>query len=320
MRKFSLVLLAAALLLVGGNVWADQVVEKTMHHPVEFSDTLDDAAIPGGLNGPDPGQVLFTIVRDLLDGAHPSDSWIDYDDEVDALANVGDAYFHGVVNNTANLLVSFNADPGVNAVWFETPAPVRGLMWSHQDMSFTTTGGPGPDPNFDDLDGLETYGPGTLDDANRASFNGDAVAAVFEIGPPVAPVVTNAQILTAVGALGYTGPTPDVDALMMSGDEMIFSIRASGNWDGGELVYVGPGGPATAVFLFHGGHLWNTAFDVGTAFGVGTEEVDAIEAWGGAVPMTTIPSLTTYGLIVLLALLLLSGIIVIRRRRATATA
>ncbi len=56
--------------------------------------------------------------------------------------------------------------------------------------------------------------------------------------------------------------------------------------DGGEimhLVKVAPGsGPGTFAisFLSHGGHVWDTAFDVSGTFGYYFEDVDALEAVG----------------------------------------
>ena len=82
------------------------------------------------------------------------------------------------------------------------------------------------------------------------------------------------------------------------------------------------GNPAGAAFLKHGDNThhgdgtnkWNTAFDIQTAFGVDTEEVDAIET-AQFHRHRDIPALTNYGLLVLLVLLVISGIIVIRHRR-----
>lgn len=279
MRKVNVILFAGALLLLmTSGVWAQeqQVVVKG-YHPVEFSDTLDDQADiapPWGLNGPNPEQVLFTVKNDAIGFPHPKDSHIDYDEEVDALANYGDAYFWMIKHNTTNLLVSFNGDPGgapdPNCVWYETPAGVRGLLWTHNTLSNV----PPADPNFDDLDALETYGPDQNDDANRASYMGDPGG--FSVwdwnGGAPAGWFPKADIVAAIATLGWSGDeeSVDVDALMTSSDEIIFSIRANGNWDGGELVVMTLGNPGGAAFLNHGMHLWNTAFNVQAAFGVNT--------------------------------------------------
>ena len=129
-------------------------------------------------------------------------------------------------------------------------------------------------PNFDDLDALETYGPDQNDDANRASYMGDPGG--FSVwdwnGGAPAGWFPKADIVAAIATLGWSGDeeSVDIDALMTSSDEIIFSIRANGNWDGGELVVMTLGNPRGAAFLNHGMHLWNTAFNVQAAFGVNT--------------------------------------------------
>ncbi|GAG43460.1 unnamed protein product, partial [marine sediment metagenome] len=124
----------------------------------------------------------------------------------------------------------------------------------------------------------------------------------YPFGGPGVPYVPQATIHAAVASLGFTGAVGQVelDALMVSdrgagsvwgsGDMIIFSIQAAANFDGGEIIVLPFGGPA--AFLAHGGHLWNTAFNVGAAFGVTTEEIDGLEAeppkgdfyWGGCKP------------------------------------
>ena len=137
--------------------------------------------------------------------------------------------------------------------------------------------------------------------------------------------VAQSVIQNSVQYLDYVGPSVDLDALMVwdvdplgtwsNGDAIIFSIRGAGNWDGGEIV-VKEFSVAGARFLNHGDHLWNTAFDVQTAFGVDTEEVDAIEAYPTWYQQT--PTLTQWGLIILVALLIASGVFIMLRRRKAA--
>jgi hypothetical protein len=97
----------------------------------------------------------------------------------------------------------------------------------------------------------------------------------------------------AIGA--GTADVIDLDALMVfereplfgyegftfgPGDSIMFSVRNNlaqgGIFDGGEiwLWTVGLG----CQFLVHGGEVWDTAHQVGPHFGVGTEEIDALEA------------------------------------------
>jgi hypothetical protein len=72
-----------------------------------------------------------------------------------------------------------------------------------------------------------------------------------------------------------TGPLPGI---WDEGDAVLFSIRPFNAWDGGEVVYWEFG--AAPEFLVHGGHRWDTAFDVAGTFGVNVahENVDALEA------------------------------------------
>jgi hypothetical protein len=141
------------------------------------------------------------------------------------------------------------------------------------------------------------------DDAEYYSLFGDPIPdggvppvrySVFTIAHPDTPhtqipYVPHSDIVAAVtnpvltipeeDCYAYDGDTLliDLDALMVfeeggingdhvwnAGDTIIFSIRKAGNWDGGEIVVLPFGGPPS--YLFHGGHLWCTAFDVATAF------------------------------------------------------
>lgn len=108
--------------------------------------------------------------------------------------------------------------------------------------------------------------------------------------------------------LGDASPTA---ALWDVGDELLFTIDpildglafdASGLpipaplIDGGEIMHLvktAPGtGPGTfsISFLSHGGHLWDTAFDVSGTFGYLYEDVDALEAVGTLTGDTDIPT------------------------------
>ena len=336
MRKMIVILFAGALLLLISNgAWAQDEEtdspEKLLYHNVEYTDKPDRQALPGGHGTPDPGQVLLTVVTDLPGPPNPKDSRYDYDFEIDAVANVGDAYFWEVINNTADLLLSFDGDPGDEltggddtCVWWESTTGQRRRMWIQDSLSCPTAPDT-TDPLFTDLDGLETYGNNT-GLANMASPIDEVLTDTFSVlqyGTPPTGYVSHNKIVLAVQALGYTGDTSwvNVDALMVSKyrHHIIFSITGAGNWHGGELVVMDVNNPGGAYFLNHGGHLWNTAWLPSVAFGVGTNEVDAIEAWNGDPPPETyprgVPSLTNWGLLLLLVLLVISGIIVIRQRR-----
>ncbi|MBW2420414.1 MAG: hypothetical protein JRH19_17870, partial [Deltaproteobacteria bacterium] len=173
------------------------------------------------------------------------------------------------------------------------------------------------------VDGLELWrgmDDATLDDADYFSTQGDAtgVSIYSYITGASASYVTRAQIHGALSTLGFTGGVGDVDvdALMVKdtngagdwdeGDEILFSIRSAAGWTGGEIVHWRFG--SAAGYLFHGGHDWDSSFDLSTAFpvGVGDQEVDAIEA-------TSVPEPAEL-LLLACGALLLQGLD--RRRRA----
>jgi hypothetical protein len=326
MRRLNLILFVSALLLViSGSVWAQQEAKSPVC--TEFSNFMDRQAVAGGgaLNGLSPHWVIYTDPPDPVGPPNPYNVFhFGGDHQVDALANEGDAYFHEVIANTAVLVVSFSGDPGANGVWYETPGGTRGVQWTHQDLSNVAGG---PDPLLEDLDALEVWGPTPGHDANYFSEWGDlfGYSVLCElIAWPNGRYVPQPTIVSAIQSLGWTGDPAlvDLDGLMVwdmgdpcyfdPGDVIIFSIRATGTWDGGEIVVLPSGGPAS--FLNHGGHLWNTDFNVGVAFGVGTEEVDGIEA---VEELEGIPTLTEWGLIIFGVVLI--GFITwvfLRRRKA----
>ena len=351
MRKIIVIVFAGVLLFaLSGSAWAKQEESPDKRWDsrlVEFSTYNDrNAQPPGAIDGLEPGAVIYTEPKDkpglpLPRNSAMTDSLEDL--EIDALANIDDLYFSELIKSKAHLLVSFSGDPGGNSVHLESTGGKRKVYWSKQDLS--NVGG-GPDPNLENLDGLEIYQtqpfPNAprpwLDDANHYSQEGEP--SLFSVLHQHGQYVPRAHVVAAITALGWEGSEGDVDvdALMVldrdiewvwdDDDTIIFSIRACGNWDGGEIVVLPfpTGGPA--FFLEHGDTThhgdgtkeWNTAFDIQTAFSVNTEEVDAIEALGfigggGPGGQTGVPSLTNWGLLVLLVLLVLSGVYVIYHRR-----
>lgn len=269
--------------------------------PYEYSNDLDERAVVGGgaHDGLEPGMILYTEPRDPLGAPNPRNiRQLNTSLEVDAIANLGDAYFPQLVRNQADLVLSFKLpnpppfdpnDPFSNATYYERWTGARGVKWTQANYS-----NPDPAGDLEDLDGLEIWGPVNASDVNRYSLKNDwstpGATSVFSYVPggPDTPYISQAVIANAVVALGFVGDpdSVDVDGLMVRDygrlgifddrDEILFSIRATGNFDGGEIIFLRNGSPP--AWLKHGGHLWNTAFNVGAAFGVPVEEVDAIEA------------------------------------------
>ena len=210
---------------------------------------------------------------------------------------------------------------------YETPPGGRGGQWTQLSLVNEVVG-----HQIDDLDALEVHGPGTSDDANFYSEVGDP-GSVSVKSMTGGNYIQSWQILSACSTLGYTGPSDiDLDGLMVwdgggfdrvwnAGDKIVFSIRASGNWHGGEIVELPFG--AAPTFLSHGGHLWDNApanrpSVLYAAFGVATDEVDGIEAIDYEEDRAA-PALTEWGLITLVVLLIGSALFILfRRRRVTA--
>jgi hypothetical protein len=272
---------------------------------VEYSNLPDEQAVPGGGDhgAPDPGQVLYTEPIDLPTDSNPRDvvdfypgieSGEEPDAQVDALANGADAGLLEVLSDSAGLLVSLAGDPGATqpiAAYEERIDGTTSEAFSHRDFNAVDVFG-----DIDDVDALELWGEGASDDdpsdADYFSLEGDvgAVSVWSHISGTPLPYIQQANIGAAVIQLGFNGSADeaDLDALMVldvaphgvwgEGDEILFSIRAANNWDGGELVHLRFG--AFPHFLEHGGHDWDTTFGVAGAFlgavGIG-EEVDAIE-------------------------------------------
>lgn len=160
----------------------------------------------------------------------------------------------------------------------------------------------------EELDALEVWGEQGVDDALRYSLYGDPfwaptptapakkVAVWSYTGTGDTPHTFTSDLATAMDlqfGFGGAGPvyshlveTMDVDAIMVFGSEVLFSIAPIDvpgptggplfSFDGGEIFVYTPGGATS--FLVHGGHIWDTAFPVATTFGLPLENIDALEA------------------------------------------
>ncbi len=286
----------------------------------DFSDVRDrDAA---GL--PDPQQVVAWDgsggVRDSFDysGTGP----LSFDFEVDGIAAGGDALFQAVIDNVAALVFSVQGDPNI---MFERqtglPASPPGFgVWA------TAVQIDAMNPPLD-TDGLELWGGDNNDDSDRYSLAGDPpVAGLGKVaiwgftppGGPSTPHTLTTDLAAAMdlqfGGIGVGGPLwshlvelMDVDAIMTFGPQVLFSIQpldlspfGGPRFDGGEIwEYVGAATPTE--FLDHGGHLWDTAFDVMGTFHLTSENIDALEAVAPAPGSVA---------------LILTGLLVSPRRRA----
>jgi hypothetical protein len=288
----------------------------------DFSDVRDRNAA----GAPDVEQV---VAWDGLGGVRDS---FDYDElpntrplyppstEVDGLAAGGDALFAEVVANQAALLFSVETDANVmfeRATGFPAAPAGFGVWATALDIDAMN-------PPLD-TDALEIWGGDNADDANRYSLAGDpfvqlpqaalkvAVWEYDQVGLTSLPHTFTTDLAAAMdlqfAGMGMGGPvwgqlveSMDVDAIMTLGSEVLYSIRPLAvpgtpiAFDGGEIfVYTGPNAPTK--FLDHGGHLWDTAFDVMGTFQLQHENVDVLEAAATFVPEPGTCALAALGLL-----------------------
>jgi len=208
-----------------------------------------------------PGQsLLWDGLGNVANGAIYSTG---PNNQLDAMAHNADAFFSEVIANLAVLLVTFHSDPVIR---YETTLGGRGI-WATTAQINSAAGA------IDEIDGLEVWGPEGVNDTDRFSELGDPTGCAVIISAPFGCLLSN---LTLAAIIGDPNGRHDLDGLMVSGETILFSIRPTGPFDGGE-IWVFSLGTAAATFLNHGGHLWDTAFDVNAAFGHG-ENVIGLEA------------------------------------------
>ena len=327
-KRSAVILVCILLLTISIEVEAQKV-------RIDYTDHQDDEAITGGgqHNGAHPEQVLRTYAPDDPGPIFPENR-IDYnflDGEIDALANRMDRFFAQLITNDVDLVVSFTGDGNRKCAYHESPGGSRNVLWDHNDFSDM---GLFYDDDLTDVDALEIWGESGPNYPSFFSLEGDPsygsppwrVSVFYYDGSTTSTYVERDEVIAQIVMLGFNGAyidCVDVDALMVRDvgtvgvwddpDVIIFSIRACGNWDGGEIVVMPASSPS--YFLVHGGHTWNTSFAVSSAFGVSTEEVDAIEAYD----QEAIPTLTEWGMAVLLLLLLAAGFVFFVRLRRRAT-
>ncbi|MCA2505685.1 MAG: PEP-CTERM sorting domain-containing protein [Microcystis sp. M54BS1] len=153
-----------------------------------------------------------------------------------------------------------------------------------------------------------------VDDANRYSLLGDPLGcSVFKSNGDC--LFLKADIATAITplfpGLDITDAKIDLDGLMTWENDILFSLKPidgnndgiitdndpSQDLDGGE-IFVWLSTEPSAKFLIHGGHVWDTAFNVKntvkhwTGLEPGTENIDALEAVAVPEPSTFLSLLT----------------------------
>lgn len=215
--------------------------------------------------------------------------------ELDGMAHMADGHFEGLLDDTAALIVSLSAptfpggptaDPlvgGIPASLFyrnSSPYGSSAGVWATAPML-------NPMAPPVQVSGVELWG--AAGDTTHWSEVGDpGGVSVFTDALAPSPYLLAAELEFAIGATEAI----DVDAFMLLdhfggtdlfhvGDFALMSVRANGQFDGGEiwLLTRSAGGTLMASFFVHGGVTWDTANDVGALFGVGSmvQEIDALE-------------------------------------------
>jgi hypothetical protein len=254
-----------------------------------------------------PGQVLSwagdaAVVNGVL---LPSE-------EVDAIANFGDAFMQEVIADKFSMILSFSTSPSSDAGSLDVPNAPLWYSGATPEGSgrgvWATTANVDPRNMPRQVDGIELWGPDN--DSTHWSDRGD-------LGGAAVRTAGGMYFSTQELALAIKAPTfsdLDLDALMVNdfdgkidsfgmGDMMLVSVAANAFFDGGEIWVItrDATGAPVGTFLTHGGVTWDTANKVGSLFGIDTEEIDGLEA---------VPAPGT------LALVGLGGLLAGRRRRS----
>jgi hypothetical protein len=197
---------------------------------------------------------------------------------IDAMANHGDSLFQALIQDQSHLLVSVTGDSPLNSIWYERRITGATGVWATK-AQINNSG-------VNDLIGLEVWGADFVDDTDRISLVGDpgGVSVFAAVGNVLTPYISQVQIANFIHHPELATQI-DLDALMVNdngddlfgpGDSIVFSIEPLGAFDGGEIWVMN--GDGSGGYLFHGGHVWDTAFNVMAAFDVANENIDAIEA------------------------------------------
>lgn len=236
----------------------------------EFSDNIDRNSDGDVSNGQ---SVAFASDGTTVNGfAYPGGL------QVDAMSNKYDPYYHGIFSGTSALLLGTAGDTTfANGDKYSVMAVTPGGTvsgWATPKDFFAT--------GAYDVDSLDVSGLDGTPDAELFSYDGELNGVAiwdFNGGSPTA-WMTTAELDAAVGLTGL-GVSADLDAMIVNGDDMIFSInKILGHYDGGELFVYRRGSGVAATILQFGGQTWNTAFDSGIFLGCKghVSETDIISA------------------------------------------
>jgi len=278
--------------------------------------------------------------------------------EVDALAATHDYLFDDLWNGVGIMTVSFRNEAATGTgsyrrgVYYEKESGECLTFWVHKDLNNPNEDG-GTD-FIEEVDALQSYGPPAFSHTAYFSLEGDPIRATRELYSNTsifqsstcgasgcgtntstqATFVERGEIWTKLFDLGFSGTDGevDLDALMIdeaepadlewdTGDRIIFSIRAAGNFHGGEIIKYEHG--QSASFLSHGGHAWDTEFDpTAHCSYAGSKDVDGLEMIrevdfdvqvASAVPSISFSGLTLLG--ALIFAVAVGGLAVQRRHR-----
>ncbi|MCK4850142.1 MAG: PEP-CTERM sorting domain-containing protein [Phycisphaerae bacterium] len=269
---------------VGGGAGQQKVTPVHTVSGKEYSNKFDE----------DSAGMLDRLQNIAFDGLGNAGDAFDYTGsglgdfhQLDALANSLDTYYQEVISDQVPMVLSFaSPDPQAGDIKYQMEQTDINGTWATPTM-INATSPP------DDVDALEIWGSDSEDNANMFSLTDDIMGvAVYKYDSDLHTATEYISSDALKAAIGTTEQI-DLDAMMVmdaigeeedefaSGDSIMFSIRETlsddGAFDGGE-IWVWNFDYGTAVFLTHGGEIWDTAHTVGLDFGVGTEEVNALEA------------------------------------------
>jgi len=225
---------------------------------IEFSDNIDRKA-----NG--TTQTGQSVAVDT-DGSKMDGIQYPNGGQVDAMSSRNDPFFNGIFTGQSALLLGTAGDTTfANGTKYSIMAVTpQGVVsgWA-RPLDFFANGAA-------DVDSIETSGISGQPDAELYSIFGDLSGTSiwdYNGGNPV-EWMSRDELNFAVGLTG-SSLSADLDALIVNGDKMIFSIRGLGlgNYDGGELFVYERGSGVAATILQFGGKTWNTAFDSGIFLG-----------------------------------------------------